>query len=71
MRKTDIRSGQLQYSRRKTRQTLSIGWEPSMQAMLEEMAAAYGEPPSGTTSKMVNEDEHRPSGPRQSSLFDF
>ena len=41
------------------------------EAMLEEMAAAYGEPPSETTSKKVNEEEHRPSGPRQSSLFDF
>ena len=41
------------------------------EAMLEEMAAAYGEPPSETTSGTVNEGEHRPSGPRQSSLFDF
>ena len=41
------------------------------EAMLEEMAAAYGEPPSETTPKNVNEEEHRPSGPRQSSLFDF
>lgn len=38
LRKTDIRSGQLQYSRRKTRQTLSIGWEPSMQAIVDAYA---------------------------------
>ena len=41
------------------------------EAMLEEMAAAYGEPPSETAPRSGEEDEHRPSGPRQSSLFDF
>ena len=34
----DIRNGVLQYNRKKTRQSLSIGWEPSMQAIVEEYA---------------------------------
>lgn len=33
-----IRNGVLQYNRKKTRQSLSIGWEPSMQAIVEEYA---------------------------------
>lgn len=38
LRKSDIRNGVLQYNRKKTRQSLSIGWEPSMQAIVEEYA---------------------------------
>lgn len=38
LRKSDIRNGILQYDRKKTRQSLSIGWEPSMQAIVEEYA---------------------------------
>lgn len=38
LRKSDIRSGQLQYSRRKTRQSLYISWEPSMQAIVDKYA---------------------------------
>ncbi len=38
LRKSDIRNGQLQYSRRKTGQTLTIRWEPAMQAIVDEYA---------------------------------
>ena len=35
LRKSDIRNGQLQYARKKTRQSLTIGWEPSMQGIVD------------------------------------
>lgn len=36
LRKTDIRNGLLQYDRKKTRQTLTVGWEKPMQAIVDE-----------------------------------
>lgn len=38
LRKSDIRNGQLQYVRRKTRQTLTVSWEPPMQAIVDRYA---------------------------------
>lgn len=38
LRKSDIRNGQLQYSRKKTGQTITIRWEPAMQAIVDEYA---------------------------------
>lgn len=35
LRKTDIRNGQLQYNRKKTGQSLTIGWEPIMQDIVD------------------------------------
>ncbi len=45
LKKSDIRSGQLQYSRRKTRQSLSIGWEPSMQDIVDRYAHLTSDTP--------------------------
>lgn len=39
LRKTDIRSGQLQYVRKKTRQTLTVGWERAMQDIVDRYSA--------------------------------
>lgn len=39
LRKSDIRNGQLQYSRKKTGQTITIRWEPAMQAIIDEYAS--------------------------------
>lgn len=38
LKKSDIRNRQLQYTRKKTRQTLAIGWEPSMQDIVDKYA---------------------------------
>ena len=38
LKKTDIRNGLLQYSRKKTGQSLSIGWEPAMQDIIDTYA---------------------------------
>ena len=38
LKKTDIRNGQLLYSRKKTGQCLSIGWEPAMQDIVDTYA---------------------------------
>ena len=38
LNKTDIRNGQLLYSRKKTAQCLSIGWEPAMQDIVDTYA---------------------------------
>ena len=38
LRKSDIRNGMLRYSRKKTRQSLSIGWEPPMQRIVDKYA---------------------------------
>ena len=38
IRKSNIRGGQLQYSRRNTLQSLYISWEPSMQAIVNKYA---------------------------------
>lgn len=35
LRKEDIKDGQLQYSRKKTGQSLSVGWEPAMQKIVD------------------------------------
>lgn len=45
LRKSDIRNGVLQYDRKKTRQSLNIGWEPSMQAIVETYAHLTTESP--------------------------
>lgn len=36
LKKSDIRNGLLQYSRKKTGQSLSVGWEPVMQEIVDE-----------------------------------
>lgn len=48
-------------------------WSPSEEeAMMDEMAAAYGEPPSAAPSEEGTDKERKTeAGPRQSSLFDF
>lgn len=38
LKKSDIRNGMLLYDRKKTRQTLAISWEPSMQDIVDEYA---------------------------------
>lgn len=38
LRKSDIRNGLLQYNRKKTGQSLTISWEPPMQAIVDEYA---------------------------------
>lgn len=67
LRKSDIRNGILQYDRKKTRQSLSIGWEPSMQAIVETYAHLTTESPyllpiithaDGTERRQYEKAEH-------------
>lgn len=67
LRKSDIRNGVLQYDRKKTRQSLSIGWEPSMQAIVETYAHLTTESPyllpiithaDGTERRQYEKAEH-------------
>lgn len=45
LRKSDISSGQLQYNRKKTGQCITVSWEPSMQAIVDEYAHLTGGSP--------------------------
>ena len=67
LRKSDIRNGILQYDRKKTRQSLNIGWEPSMQAIVETYAHLTTESPyllpiithaDGTERRQYEKAEH-------------
>lgn len=67
LRKSDIRNGVLQYDRKKTRQSLNIGWEPSMQAIVETYAHLTTESPyllpiithaDGTERQQYEKAEH-------------
>lgn len=67
LRKSDIRNGVLQYDRKKTRQSLNIGWEPSMQAIVETYAHLTTESPyllpiithaDGTERRQYEKAEH-------------
>lgn len=39
LRKSDIRCGRLLYDRKKTRQSIAVGWEPAMQAIVDRYAS--------------------------------
>lgn len=67
LKKSDIRNGQLQYARKKTRQSLTIGWEPPMQSIIDEYAhLTTGSPyllpiitkPDGTERRQYEKMEH-------------
>lgn len=67
LRKSDIRDGLLQYSRKKTRQSLTVGWEPSMQAIVDRYShTCAGSPyllpiitrPDGTERRQYEKAEH-------------
>ncbi len=67
LRKSDIRNGVLQYDRKKTRQSLNIGWEPSMQVIVETYAHLTTESPyllpiithaDGTERRQYEKAEH-------------
>ncbi len=45
LRKSDIKNGQLQYNRRKTGQTITVGWEPSMQDIVDTYASLTQDTP--------------------------
>lgn len=68
LKKDDIKNGQLQYSRKKTGQTLSIGWEPAMQKIVDTYAYLTAGSPyllpiitvqDGTERSMYERMEHK------------
>ena len=67
IKKSDLRNGLLQYSRKKTRQTLTVGWEPPMQDIVDTYAhLAVGSPyllpiitrTDGTERRQYEQMEH-------------
>lgn len=67
IKKSDLRNGLLQYSRKKTRQTLTVGWEPPMQDIVDTYAhLAAGSPyllpiitrADGTERRQYEQMEH-------------
>ena len=67
LKKTDIRNGQLQYSRKKTGQTITISWESEMQEIVDRYAHKTKDTPyllpiikkqDGTERKQYEKAEH-------------
>ena len=67
LKKTDIRNGQLQYSRKKTGQTITISWESEMQEIVDRYSYKAKDTPyllpiikkqDGTERKQYEKSEH-------------
>ena len=67
LKKTDIRNGQLQYSRKKTGQTITISWESEMQEIVDRYSYKTKDTPyllpiikkqDGTERKQYEKSEH-------------
>ena len=67
LKKTDIRNGQLQYSRKKTGQTITISWESEMQEIVDRYSHKAKDTPyllpiilkqDGTERKQYEKAEH-------------